>query len=120
MAMSNVRRYLPGRRRRERKFAGKADVQWLRSDRYVTFARTNATRSWIGPGLGSFTENIWMDKPRRGLDDVGDRGLTIRFPDAQRRVTPHGRPRRGLGGAARAAVGCRGVLPAVAGRGGGR
>jgi len=65
MAMSNVRTYLAGRLRRERKFAGKATFQWLRSDRYVTFARTSATRSWIGPGFGSFTENMRMETPRR-------------------------------------------------------
>src|SRR2546426_4091877 len=65
MAMNNVRRYLPGRRRRERKFAGKADFQWLRGDRYVTFARTRATPSWIGPGFGSFTEKMRDRKSTR-------------------------------------------------------
>src|SRR5438094_9798831 len=69
-AMSNVRRYLPGRRRSERKFPGKADFQWRRGDRYVTFARTRATPSWIGPGFGSFTEKMRMETPRRSRPTI--------------------------------------------------
>src|SRR3989454_906338 len=86
MAMNNVRRYLPGRRRRERRFAGKADFQWLRGDRYVTFARTRATPSWIGPGFGSFTEKMRMETPRRSRPTISlrmnvseSRGVSIRI-----------------------------------------
>src|SRR2546430_11034798 len=39
-------------------------------------------------------ENECLGKPRPGFDDVSDRQLTIRFPDAQRRVTLHRKPRR--------------------------
>src|SRR2546427_7678002 len=64
VASSNTRKYRPGCRRNERRFAGKAFFQCGHKARYVTSARTCATLGWDGPGSGSFTEKIRMRTPR--------------------------------------------------------